>query len=262
MRRALQAAGFTFDNVKRALGADDALSTPPHHVPLLAQRLGDRPLATLIRLFVVGASVGEQDARRALAPLDLADAVGMGIVGTDRSRVHPTLRLTPARQDLVFASDLEPPGVLDLPSDHVMGVADSSRVLERLTFRRPVQRAVDIGTGCGYHAILAAQHAEQVIATDINPRAIAFTTFNALLNDAGNVECRVGSLFEPVEDLDFDLIVCNPPFVISPDRATLYRDSGLGADRVSQLVVQEAARHLAPRWHGAHPDELDPRARR
>ena len=92
----------------------------------------------------------------------------------------------------MFASDLEPPGILDLPSDHVMGVADSSRVLERLTFRRPVQRAVDIGTGCGYHAILAAQHAEQVIATDINPRAIAFTTFNALLNDASQrrVSCR------------------------------------------------------------------------
>ena len=73
-----------------------------------------------------------------------------------------------------------------------MGVADSSRMLARLTFRRPVERALDIGTGCGYHAILAAQHAEHVIATDINPRAIAFTAFNALLNDAPNVECRVG----------------------------------------------------------------------
>jgi hypothetical protein len=67
-----------------------------------------------------------------------------------------------------------------------------------------------------------------------------------LLNDAPNVECRIGDRFGSVEGLDFDLIVSNPPFVISPDRASLYRDSGLGADRVSQLVVQEAAAHLRP----------------
>jgi methylase of polypeptide subunit release factors len=246
LRLALDAAGFTFENVKHALNADDNLNTPPQQAPLVAQKLGDRPLATFIRLFVVAASATEQEARRALAPLELADAVAMGVVGLSRSRVHPTIRITPV-DGLFFASDLEPPGPADdVPADYVMGIADSSRMLARLTIRRPVERALDLGTGCGYHALLAARHAEHVIAADINPRALAFAAFNALLNGMPNVECRQGDRFGSVAGLDFDLIVTNPPFVISPDRATLYRDSGLGADRVSQIIVQEAALHLRP----------------
>ena len=260
LRRALHAAGFTFENVKQALGADDNLVTQPQQAPLIAQRLGDRPLATLIRLFVVCVSVSEQDARKALAPLDLADAVALGVVGVGRSRVHPALRLTPT-DGLVFASDLEPRVTLEVPADYVMGVADSSRLLARLTIRRPVERALDVGTGCGYHALLAAQHAEQVIAIDISPRAIAFANFNALLNDLSNVECRIGDRFEPVHGLDFDLIVSNPPFVISPDRATLYRDSGLGGDRVSQRGRASGGGASSARGYRAHPDELDPRGR-
>src|SRR4030081_1038241 len=98
-------------------------------------------------------------------------------------------------------------------------ITDSSRLLARLTIRRSIEVALDLGTGCGYQAVLAARHAERVIATDVNPRALAFTSFNALLNGAPNVECRQGDRFAAVEGLTFDLIASNPPFVVSPDRA-------------------------------------------
>jgi Methylase of polypeptide chain release factors len=49
-----------------------------------------------------------------------------------------------------------------------------SVTLASLTVRRDVASALDVGTGCGVQALLAAKHAERVVATDINERALAF----------------------------------------------------------------------------------------
>jgi Methyltransferase small domain len=95
------------------------------------------------------------------------------------------------------------------------------------------------------HALLAARRAAHVVATDINPRALAFTEISAALNGIENVETRLGSLFEPVAGETFDLITCNAPYVISPERRWQYRDAGLPGDEVSRRVVTEAAAHLA-----------------
>ena len=95
------------------------------------------------------------------------------------------------------------------------------------------------------HALLAARHAGHVIATDINPRALAFTQISAALNGLDNVETRLGSLFEPVAGETFDLITCNAPYVISPQARWQYRDAGYPGDEFSRLVVTSAAAHLA-----------------
>src|SRR4029079_6366244 len=60
-----------------------------------------------------------------------------------------------------------------------------------------------------------------------------------------NVETRLGSLFEPVGDERIDLIICNPPFVVSPERRWTYRDGWLEGDELSAPVVRETAEHLA-----------------
>jgi hypothetical protein len=57
---------------------------------------------------------------------------------------------------------------------------------------------------------------------------------------------RTGSLFDPVDGERFDLIVSNPPFVISPGHRFTYRDAGLPGDELSRQVVRGAAAHLAP----------------
>jgi hypothetical protein len=59
------------------------------------------------------------------------------------------------------------------------------------------------------------------------------------------VECRHGSLFEPVVGERFDLITCNAPYVVSPENRWAYRDSGFQADEFSARVVRAAASHLA-----------------
>ena len=117
--------------------------------------------------------------------------------------------------------------------------------LAHLTVRRPVATALDVGTGNGIQAILAARHAEHVVATDVNERALAYAELNALLNGVDGLELLHGSYFEPVRDRTFDLVVSNPPYVISPESALLFRDSGLGRDRVSEFMAAELPRALA-----------------
>src|SRR5438874_1894318 len=146
--------------------------------------------------------------------------------------------------------------------------AQASRLCDSLTPRRRVVRALDVGTGSGIHALLAADHAEHVVATDVNARALAFTELNAALNGVTNVECRPGSLFEPVAGETFDLITCNAPYAVSPESRWAYRDSGFQADEISERVVRDAAEHLADggfatllvSWLAQDEDEPDERA--
>ena len=42
----------------------------------------------------------------------------------------------------------------------------------------------------------------------------------------------------------FDLIVANPPYVLSPDSSLRFRDGGMPGDDLSRTVVREAAGHL------------------
>ena len=59
------------------------------------------------------------------------------------------------------------------------------------------------------------------------------------------VELVEGDLFEPVEGCDFDLIVCNPPYVISPESDIIYRDSGVPGDAFCEALVRRLIDRLA-----------------
>jgi carbamoyltransferase len=72
--------------------------------------------------------------------------------------------------------------------------------------------ALDLCTGCGVFAILASGFCSKVYAVDVNPRAVGFACFNARLNGINNIKCVEGDLFEPVNDLTFDVIYANPPY--------------------------------------------------
>ena len=126
------------------------------------------------------------------------------------------------------------------------GVHRPSVALAHLTVRGSGERALDLCTGNGIQAILLAAHAERVVATDVNARALAYASFNAALNGVANVETRLGSFFEPVEGEQFDLVVANPPYVVSPESAYLFRDGGMRGDAVSEHVVRRAPAALAP----------------
>jgi SAM-dependent methyltransferase len=147
-------------------------------------------------------------------------------------------------QGMVLAHDAHRRIQSGLSPDYVMGIGSSSLTLANQTIRRRSSLTLDLGTGCGLLAFLAAPHSDRVVAVDRNPRAVRLAAFNARLNGLSNVECREGNLFGPVEGDRFDLVFSNPPFVISPEHHYIYRDSGLHGDEISQKIVRQVPRFL------------------
>jgi len=77
---------------------------------------------------------------------------------------------------------------------------------------RPSDRVLDMGTGSGVSAILAARVTSDVVGVDINPKAIDCAIANAERNGVSErIRFLDGDVFDPVEG-DFDLIVFDPPF--------------------------------------------------
>lgn len=110
--------------------------------------------------------------------------------------------------------------------DHVLGIGGASVSLARAVVRNPVERALDLGTGCGIQALHLDAHCADIVATDTNERALTLAAATARLNGM-SWDLRCGSLFEPVDGERFDLIVSNPPFVVGAGaRDYIYRDSG------------------------------------
>ena len=132
-----------------------------------------------------------------------------------------------------------------LAADHVLGIGGATLTLLEMTVRDRVDSALDLGCGCGIQALYLATHASRVVATDVSARACALTQFNAALNET-TIDVREGSLFEPVAGETFDLIVSNPPFVITPDsvRGTAglleYRDGGMDRDNLIAVILRDA----------------------
>ena len=176
----------------------------------------------------------------AFAPLTLERLEELGILEVGGWRSCERRSGIVPHDEILIASDRRLHTGETTRPDHVAGVHGPSLTLSHLTVRRPVASALDVGTGSGIQAILAARHSERVVATDVNPRALNFAAFNARLNGVENIELRCGSFFEPVEGSRFGLVSCNPPFVISPETAYLFRDSGLAGDTVSRDVVRRA----------------------
>lgn len=75
---------------------------------------------------------------------------------------------------------------------------------------RPADRVLDLGTGCGVNAVLAAPVAAEVVAVDVNPVAVAAARDNAVRNGV-RVDVRLSDVFSAV-DGRFDLVLLDPPF--------------------------------------------------
>lgn len=222
-------------------------------------------VAVLTALFMLGEPVGAAALETALPRTGVAGALTIGLVVPTQSasgeqRYAPAVDLRPHEAEDAHgsvrwwvASDL---GELvtgqALAPDHVLGIGRAGLTLAALTPRKPVETALDLGVGCGIQTLYLLRHVRQVVATDISTRALEFTAFNVALAgvDSARVQLRQGNLLEPVAGQRFDLIVSNPPFVITPPsvrQAGLplmeYRDAG---GPILPALVRGLEDHLNP----------------
>ncbi len=248
LRQELLRAEFTADGVLGLVGAQaySALSRE-EFVPARRALVGvTGVLADVVRLFVLD----EVLEITALAPdFPLADVRSLGLVeGVEQ--VHAVVDVRPYGEpdtDWYVVSDHSAGrGAVakdEVDADHVLGVGGASLTLARITPRTAVTRALDIGTGCGVQALHLSRHSDEVVATDNNMRALRCAALSAALSGF-EWDVRHGSFLEPVAGESFDLIVSNPPFVISPGHRYTYRDAGYPADELGRELVAQLPHYL------------------
>jgi SAM-dependent methyltransferase len=242
---ALRAANYSARGVRAAIGSGAAVSIAPADVHIIRRRL-DRAsaLGRLIELFLLGVSLPVGEAAVAVAPVPLDGLAAAGLIDRDGGVVRARIRVLPY-QDLLVACDRDPDLDERLEREHVGGIHASTVLLALLTPRRPVERALDIGCGCGFQALLLARHAGEVVGTDVNPRALEFGRLNAQLNGIENISWRLGEGFEPVRGERFDLVVSNPPYVIAPRPRFTFRESPLPGDAFCEELVRDTQGSLS-----------------
>ncbi len=134
--------------------------------------------------------------------------------------------------------------------DRVMYVGPDSKGLACLVPSEETAgttRALDLCTGSGVIALVAASRGMEVVGVDINPRAVRFASFNAAANDITGATFLLSDLYEALGDQCFSLILANPPFVPCPRDAEplLYRDAGPRGEDILQRIIYGAPLHLA-----------------
>lgn len=266
VRRALAAgAGAASTSSDRPSPATGAASTSSAANAPQDGDVAGYKVAVLTALFMLGEPVGAAALETALPRTGVAGALAIGLVVPMQSAsgeqcYAPAVDLRPHEAEDAHgsvrwwvASDL---GELvtgqALAPDHVLGIGRAGLTLAALTPRKPVETALDLGVGCGIQTLYLLRHVRQVVATDISTRALEFTAFNVALAgvDSARVQLRQGNLLEPVAGQRFDLIVSNPPFVITPPsvrQAGLplmeYRDAG---GPILPALVRGLEDHLNP----------------
>lgn len=255
LRADLTSSGFTVAGVTELLGpmASAALDRDQALPARRVAAASSDPRAVLVRLFTLGDPVDAAEVAAALPTLGVDGAVALGLVAPEGDAVVARCDVRPHAsegRDWWVASDLgELATGRPLSPDHVLGIGGASSTLAAWTPRPHVERALDLGTGCGVQALHLEHHADEVVVTDVSRRALGYARFNAIL-DGSTWDVREGSMLEPVAGERFGLVVSNPPFVITPRSGAVplfeYRDGGASGDDVVRDLVRRVGDHLEP----------------
>ncbi|MDN5795969.1 MAG: class I SAM-dependent methyltransferase [Intrasporangium sp.] len=261
LRADLLVAGLTVDGVAARLGtlAAAALRREQSLPALVVTDDATDVSGILLRLFTLGRPVPAAALDAALPSLGVAGAIELGLVRVlhaEREQeevVQACCDLRPYADDTHdwwVASDLGKAVTSEpLTPDHVLGISGASTTLASWTIRRPVRRVLDLGVGCGVQALHLAAHCESIVGTDVSERALAFASFNAELAGV-RLDLRHGDLLDPVVGERFDLVVSNPPFVITPRDGDvpyyIYRDGGRAGDTLVRSLVRSVGEVLEP----------------
>ncbi|MCG6942502.1 MAG: class I SAM-dependent methyltransferase [Thiohalocapsa sp.] len=236
------ASGYIASGIQAQLAVRIPLpSYSPQMPALLARTAGGSTFDLLTRCFFLGQPASE--AAVAVLPADILTLLQRcGLLRRDGAYWRPAALLTPCA-GLWLASDTFDYRETAQARDYVMPINEPALTL--LDFAVPCDgvSVLDLCSGNLMHGLAAGTDAK-VVGSDLNPRAALFGAFNAALNARDDVTCVTGDLFAPVAGERFDLILSNPPFVISPGSDHPFRESPLDLDDFSRRLVGEVGEHL------------------
>lgn len=173
-----------------------------------------------------------------------------------RAQGHPVAYLTGQREFWSREFKVSPDVLIPRPETELL----IELALKLLPTGKPA-KIIDLGTGSGVIAItLAAERPlVEVIAVDTSHSALAIAKDNARQVGAANVKFVNSAWMSNIEDLDFDLVISNPPYIASddphlqqgdvrfePDSALVSAENGL---RDIRLIAEQAREHLKPGGH-------------
>ncbi|MEO1527507.1 MAG: class I SAM-dependent methyltransferase [Planctomycetota bacterium] len=244
LREVFRSAGYTAET----LAARSGLLVPPPREVVPSETLAAfqdeaDPLNLLGRMFFLGTRCEASAARESLSGDFIDICVRCGLLRELRDELEPQMLVVPV-QDCLLASDLQLLASQD-EAHFVPTLCDAALHLNLVRIQKPVDRVLDLCCGFGLHGLLASSTANEVIATDVNPRAEAFVRFNASLNGRDNITAMTGDVLSAVDDETFDLILCNPPFILSPESVTTYRFSPFELDGFVRELFSQVPNYLS-----------------
>jgi len=135
---------------------------------------------------------------------------------------------------------------------------------------KPGETVLDLGSGGGIDALLAAQRVGsqgRVLGVDMTPAMLEKARENAKRAGADNVEFRQGEIEQlPVEDATIDVIISNCVINLSPDKDTVFAEGYrvlkpggrlLVSDLVTVGELDADTRQSAEAWAGCIAGALD-----
>lgn len=243
----------------------------------------DNPTALecLVALFLLGLCVPQHTLRQCFSHSQVAMLTQLGLVAPcccQSEYVVPYVSIMPLQQfdgkSLYIVTDWHP-RVLSLTDlgqgqhNAVMYIGPDTLALIQHWIDgvsgTPETTWLDLCTGSGIQAMVAAQKAKQVIALDINERALHFCRLNAILNQLDHKITLVradllsgkGSVWNAENELPQDLsnllqsydiqhVICNPPFLPVPPkileaRHSLFSSGGASGEAVMAAALQYAS---------------------
>lgn len=195
----------------------------------------DDPIDNLISMFIDGQPVSAELIAKQFSPSFVDAALEMRLVERAGGLLTTSLCLFPCFGKYIVTDRAEK----NTEINQVMWLWGESFLLGGFVNRTPRRRAIDLGTGSGVHAILASDHALEVVGADVSSRAIAFSSFNAALNRSNNIEFVFSDLLNSING-SCDLLIANVPY--APDTAARAGDNfwsgGVSGTELLKRVVQ------------------------